>query len=137
MKAKVVSVLLCMAMVTTLAVGCGSSSDSSDNTESTGSESTETEEEGVKQGGTIEFDPYNTKTSEGYRSPIIGLVHELAHTDDFIQGRMVPVDGKKLKQKDEFELLNKRIAEQYPLEMENKVRAKLKLPLRSSTFIFK
>ena len=97
----------------------------------------ETEEEGVKQGGTIEFDPYNTKTSEGYRSPIIGLVHELAHTDDFIQGRMVPVDGKKLKQKDEFELLNKRIAEQYPLEMENKVRAKLKLPLRSSTFIFK
>lgn len=51
MKAKVVSVLLCMAMVTTLAVGCGSSSDSSDNTESTGSESTETEEEGTEDTG--------------------------------------------------------------------------------------
>lgn len=40
MKAKVVSVLLCMAMVTTMAVGCGSSSDSSESTDSSKKEST-------------------------------------------------------------------------------------------------
>ena len=43
MKAKVVSVLLCMAMVTTMAVGCGSSSDSSESTDSSKKESTEAE----------------------------------------------------------------------------------------------
>lgn len=43
MKAKVVSVLLCMAMVTTMAVGCGSSSDSSESTDSSKIESTEAE----------------------------------------------------------------------------------------------
>ena len=44
MKAKVVSVLLCMAMVTTMAVGCGSSSDSSESTDSSKKESTEAKE---------------------------------------------------------------------------------------------
>ena len=43
MKAKVVSVLLCMAMVTTMAVGCGSSSDSSESTDSSKKESTDAE----------------------------------------------------------------------------------------------
>ena len=97
----------------------------------------EVNKEGVKQGGTIEFDPYNYKTSGGYRPPMVGLAHELGHTDDFIQGRMIPYDDVKLKEGDVFERLNKMAAEQHPLEMENKVRAKLKLPLRSSTFVFK
>ena len=97
----------------------------------------EVNKEGVKQGGTIEFDPYNSKTSGGYRPPMVGLAHELGHTDDFIQGRMVPYKKEKLKKGDALERLNRMAAEQYPLEIENKVRAKLKLPPRSLEDYFK
>ena len=85
----------------------------------------------VPQGATVMFDPYLEETQFGMRHPRVGLAHELGHADDYAQGRGIRVDKEKAKDGDYMELMNYMQLEEYPIQIENLIRSKLNLKLRT------
>ena len=83
------------------------------------------------QGATVMFDPYLEETQFGMRHPRVGLAHELGHADDYAQGRGIRVDKEKAKDGDYMELMNYMQLEEYPIQIENLIRSKLNLKLRT------
>ena len=84
-----------------------------------------------EQGSTIMFDPYSSETQFGTRHPRVGLVHEMGHADDFLQGRGILYDREKAKNGDPMELMNYMQSEEYPIWIENLVRHRLNLKPRT------
>ncbi|PWJ49736.1 rhamnose ABC transporter substrate-binding protein [Faecalicatena contorta] len=73
MKKKVLSVLLCVAMAATLAVGCGSKSDSGSSSDSKTEDTAKTEDSGKKVYAIVTKsagNPYNEKEAEGFQEVI-------------------------------------------------------------------
>ena len=74
--------------------------------------------------GVIEYSPYDNFLSESkeFRPARIGLAHELGHTDDFSQGKIVKSKhNMNVSEKENY----LKQAEAHPLEMENRIRRKL------------
>ena len=77
----------------------------------------------LKQGATVGYNPDNSKTIQGdTRDARIGLVHELGHADDLIQGKGVNFDSRKARQGDKEEQSKGIKNERHAIEMENIIR---------------
>ena len=68
---------------------------------------------GEKQGGTIYYDPdsYFTVNKE-YRTPRIGLAHELGHLENLMKGKAFPIDKERKEAKDPVELYRNELNEE-------------------------
>ena len=81
---------------------------------------------------TIEFSPDNQQTNNRNNRPsIIGLVHELGHVDDIIQGKGIYIDRHELQKGSIIERTKLMKAETHPIKMENIMRGILKLNPRN------
>lgn len=87
----------------------------------------------IKQGSTIYYNQNSQSTQSGKRPPIVGLAHELGHADDYINGRGINLNKKDVTNKKK-DIQN---AEEHAIEVENKVRKALDIPLRPLDYFAK
>lgn len=90
----------------------------------------------IKQGSTIYYDINENATSLGARDSRVALAHELGHADDLINGRGLNKvkyrEGETTKK--EIDVIQK--TEDHPIEMENKIRKKIGIPLRPLDYFY-
>ena len=91
----------------------------------------------VPQGATVMFDPYLEETQFGMRHPRVGLAHELGHADDYAQGLGIKFNRKAAEEGDLLERMNHMLAEKHALYIENLIRKKIGIPIRTLNDYFK
>ena len=87
-------------------------------------------DENIKSGGRLYYDPSNNITAQKEkREPIIGLIHELGHGENAINGTYTPIKRNNLNEQVNIEKNEKR-----SIELENIVREYFNRPIRSKYF---
>lgn len=86
----------------------------------------------IEQGSSIGFDPDKDKTNQGKeRPPVVGLMHEFGHAENFMKGKAVKYDHKNAKKGKSLDAEKGNQDEYNSIKKENIVRKKLSIEERS------
>jgi RHS repeat-associated protein len=90
-------------------------------------------ERGKSQGATMYYNPDSFETVNGNkREPRIGLAHEMGHLEDFLKGRVIPINKQEKNNGNIIELYKVELNEQNSLSLENIIRNILNYETRDS-----